>query len=171
MTEGRVGYCPPNWSDIKRYFSIRRGVAILWGIFVVGISQFWGLDEPGRNLYRRITMKDETRSYPPEKCVPAPAVVGQPLGMKDASDRELARLAKGLAHPARVRIVRILLRRQMCICGELVGQLPLAQSTVSQHLKVLREAGLVEATEDGPRVCYRLAPAALERVKQLLNEL
>ena len=73
-----------------------------------------------------------------------------------------------LAHPARVRILRILLCRASCVCGELVDQLPLAQSTVSQHLKVLKEAGLVQGEVDGPKVCYCVNPAALRRLKALV---
>ena len=91
-------------------------------------------------------------------------------GGRDA-DEELARLAKALGHPLRVQIVRLLARRTRCVCGELVGELPVAQSTVSQHLKVLKEAGLIHGTIDGPRVCYCLAPEALQRLKALMNVL
>jgi ArsR family transcriptional regulator len=92
--------------------------------------------------------------------------------MKPATaDRDLARLAKALAHPARVAIVRLLIRRGDCICGAIVDELPLAQATVSQHLKVLKEAGLVRGEIDGPRVCYCIDPKGLERVKALLGTL
>ncbi|NIA16240.1 MAG: metalloregulator ArsR/SmtB family transcription factor [Nitrospiraceae bacterium] len=87
------------------------------------------------------------------------------------ADRELARLAKALGHPVRVRIVRILARRTTCVCGELVDELPVAQSTVSQHLKRMKEAGLVQGTIDGPRVCYCLSPTVLERLKMLVGAL
>ena len=89
----------------------------------------------------------------------------------DKADQELAKLAKALAHPVRVRIVRILAGRASCVCGELVDELPLAQSTVSQHLKVLKEAGLIRGSIDGPRVCYCLAPPMLERLKALVSAL
>jgi ArsR family transcriptional regulator len=69
-------------------------------------------------------------------------------------DVELARLAKALGHPARVAIVRLLLGKGECICGDIVGRLPLAQATVSQHLKVLKDAGWIQGSIDGPRVCY-----------------
>jgi ArsR family transcriptional regulator len=69
-------------------------------------------------------------------------------------ERELAALAKALGHPARVAILRLLLARGDCMCGGIVERLPLAQATVSQHLKVLRNAGWIEGTIDGPRVCY-----------------
>ena len=71
---------------------------------------------------------------------------------------ELATLAKALGHPARVQIVRFLLSRDSCMCGDIVEHLPLAQSTVSQHLKMLKESGLIRGTIDGPRVCYCVEP-------------
>jgi len=84
---------------------------------------------------------------------------------------ELARLAKAMGHPARVEILRILLRKQTCLCGELVAELPLAQSTVSQHLKILKSAGLIRGTVDGPKVCYCVEPAAVERMRRLITDL
>lgn len=86
-------------------------------------------------------------------------------------DEDCARLAAALGHPARVAIVRLLQERQSCICGEIVQVLPLAQSTVSQHLKVLREAGWVQGEVDGPRVCYCLNPMALQKFKSLIESL
>jgi DNA-binding transcriptional ArsR family regulator len=72
------------------------------------------------------------------------------------ADEELAQMLKALAHPARVQIVRILTRRDSCICGEIVDVLPLAQSTVSQHLKVLKEAGIIRvASGRWSRDCNR----------------
>ena len=76
-------------------------------------------------------------------------------------DRQLADMAKALGHPARIAILRILAKRGTCICGEIVDGLPLAQSTVSQHLKALKTAGLVEGEVDGPRSCYCLNGKAL----------
>ncbi len=87
------------------------------------------------------------------------------------ADDELAALAKALGHPARVQIMRLLVRRDACICGDIVDELPLAQSTVSQHLKVLKEAGLVKGEIDGPRVCYCVEPSALRRLKALVGSL
>jgi len=87
------------------------------------------------------------------------------------ADGELAVFAKALAHPARVQIVRLLVRRTTCVCGEIVEELPLAQSTVSQHLKVLKEAGLIRGELDGPRVCYCIEPRALRRLKALVGGL
>ncbi|WP_068421291.1 ArsR/SmtB family transcription factor [Planctomyces sp. SH-PL62] len=84
---------------------------------------------------------------------------------------ELATLAKALGHPARVQIVRFLLLQDSCMCGDIVEHLPLAQSTVSQHLKLLKESGLVRGTIDGPRVCYCVEPKVLERLKNLISGL
>ncbi len=91
-----------------------------------------------------------------------------PSGEATAADRDLAALAKALGHPARVQIVRFLLSRDSCMCGDIVEHLPLAQSTVSQHLKMLKEAGLIRGTIDGPRVCYCVEPKALKRLKELI---
>jgi ArsR family transcriptional regulator len=82
-------------------------------------------------------------------------------------DRELAALAKALAHPARVAILRRLLGHGSCMCGDIVSGLPLAQATVSQHLRVLRDAGLIEGEVDGPRVCYGARPRVVERFAEL----
>lgn len=89
----------------------------------------------------------------------------------DEADEELATLAKALGHPARVKIVRILLRKSACVCGDIVDELPLAQSTVSQHLKVLKEVGLIRGDVDGPRVCYCIEPHALRRLRALVGGL
>ncbi|MFO0808998.1 MAG: metalloregulator ArsR/SmtB family transcription factor [Gemmataceae bacterium] len=100
---------------------------------------------------------------PDELTAPAPPKSG-------ARDEEVAKLTWALAHPARVRILRIL-QNEACVCGELVGQLPLAQSTVSQHLKILKEAGLVQGEVEGPKVCYCVNPAVVARLKSLIAEL
>lgn len=88
-----------------------------------------------------------------------------------ATDVELARLAKALGHPARVAILRFLIDCGQCMCGQIVNVLPLAQATVSQHLKVLKDAGLVQGEVDGPRVCYCVDPAAVKRLEELLRGL
>ncbi len=84
---------------------------------------------------------------------------------------DLAKLTWALAPPARVRIVRLLLSRSSCVCGEIVDEMPLAQSTVSQHLKILKESGLVTGEVDGPRVCYCIHQPAFQKLKQLIAEL
>ncbi len=81
-------------------------------------------------------------------------------------DDAFARICKALGHPARVRIVEHLKAIDQCICGEIVQILPLAQSTVSQHLKVLKAAGLVKGEVAGPRTCYCLDREVLERFKK-----
>jgi ArsR family transcriptional regulator len=86
-----------------------------------------------------------------------------------ADDEELARLAQALGHPARVAIVRLLKQKQVCVCGEIVEKLPLAQSTVSQHLKVLKDAGWVKAQGNGVRVCYSLDENTLQRCGALIQ--
>jgi len=87
------------------------------------------------------------------------------------ANEELARLAKALGHPARVAIIRLLLRRDTCMCGEIVEQLPLAQSTVSQHLKQLKDAGLIRGEVDGPRVCYCVDEGAIAWLRALVEGL
>ena len=81
-----------------------------------------------------------------------------------AQTRDEARtvaMLRAIAHPARFRIVKLLAARQACVCGDIVDELPLAQSTVSEHLKVLKDAGIVRGTIEGPNTCYCLEPAAL----------
>ena len=87
------------------------------------------------------------------------------------ADDELAQLSKALGHPARVQILRLLSRRESCICGEITEEFPLAQSTVSQHLKILKEAGLIRVEVDGPRTCYCLDPRVLRRFRALVAAL
>ena len=107
-------------------------------------------------------------------CEPAPQPPEgpdvRPVEGPDA-DEELALLAKAVGHPARVQILRLLARRSTCVCGDIVDELPLAQSTVSQHLKVLKEAGLIKGEIDGPRVCYCLEPRTLRRLRALIGSL
>lgn len=87
------------------------------------------------------------------------------------NDVELARLAKALGHPARVAIIRLLLSDGDCVCGAIVDRIPLAQATVSQHLKVLKEAGWIAGTIDGPRVCYCIKPQTGPRFLELVQDL
>jgi DNA-binding transcriptional ArsR family regulator len=87
----------------------------------------------------------------------------------DHSDKRLAEQLKALAHPARLAILEVLAARGTCVCGEIVEVLPLAQATVSQHLKVLKEAGLLRGGIDGPRSCYCLDSAAIAAVRRLLD--
>lgn len=84
-------------------------------------------------------------------------------------DAHLAEQLRALAHPARLAIIDVLAARGTCVCGEIVQVMPLAQATVSQHLKVLREAGLLRGTVDGPRSCYCLDHQALADLRALLD--
>ena len=106
----------------------------------------------------------------PDLCCPAPLTGTdlRPVEGPDA-DAELATLAKALGHPARVQILRLLVHRSACVCGDIVDELPLAQSTVSQHLKVLKDAGLLRGDVDGPRVNYCIEPRAMRRLKALVG--
>jgi ArsR family transcriptional regulator, arsenate/arsenite/antimonite-responsive transcriptional repressor len=107
-------------------------------------------------------------------CAPFPAAP-EPPDLRPVegpeADAELAMLAKALGHPARLQIVRLLVRREACICGDIVDELPLAQSTVSQHLKVLKDAGLIRGEIDGPRVGYCVEPRTMRRLKALVGSL
>jgi ArsR family transcriptional regulator len=80
-------------------------------------------------------------------------------------DDTLAAMAKALAHPARVRIIRVLDERQACVTGDVVIELGLAQSTVSEHLRILREAGLIQGEIEGPRTRYCISAVGLARLK------
>lgn len=87
-----------------------------------------------------------------------------------AEDQELAELAKALAHPARVAILKELAASRSCICGEIVEVLPLAQSTVSQHLKELLKAGLIRGTVEGTKSCYCINQEAFSKFSRMMDE-
>lgn len=103
-------------------------------------------------------------------CPPAAPTPALPQD-EAAANVQLAQLAKALGHPVRVAILRLLLRRNTCVCGEIVEELPLAQSTVSQHLKQLKEAGLIRGEVNGPRVCYCVEEGAIALFKTLVEKL
>ncbi len=84
-------------------------------------------------------------------------------------DERLAGQLKALAHPARLKIVDVLAARGTCVCGEIVDVLPLAQATVSQHLKILKDAGLLEGTIEGLRSCYCLNTDAFTKLRTVLS--
>src|SRR6187551_2621815 len=86
-------------------------------------------------------------------------------------EQDLAEFAKAVAHPARIAILKVLAQHNECICGEIVEILPLAQSTVSQHLKELKNAGLITGTIDGPRSCYCINWKAFEKFNTEFNTL
>ena len=86
-------------------------------------------------------------------------------------EQSLASFAKALSHPARIAILSVLAKKNECICGELVDLLPLAQSTVSQHLKELKQAGLITGETDGPRSCYCINWKSFEKFNNDFNSL
>lgn len=86
-------------------------------------------------------------------------------------DNWLANVAKALSHPARIRILKILTEMDSCMVGSLVDQLPLAQATVSQHLKELKRVGLIDGEVDGPKICYCVNNKNLMKAKTALDKL
>jgi ArsR family transcriptional regulator len=89
-----------------------------------------------------------------------------------AADFEsLAIACKALSHPARLAILQTLANRGTCICGEIVDSIPLSQATVSQHLKVLKDAGLITGQIDGPRSCYCIDHATLRELRDRFSQL
>lgn len=83
-------------------------------------------------------------------------------------DNKLAAYAKALAHPARIAIIQLLIKKQTCICGDIVEELPLSQSTVSQHLKELKSAGLIKGDIEGTKTCYCIDQKEWEKAKNHL---
>ncbi|MBI3725042.1 winged helix-turn-helix transcriptional regulator [bacterium] len=118
-----------------------------------------------------MSAKKKPRAKAVDCCPPASTEKDARPSEGPQADLELAALAKALGHPARVQILRLLTRRGTCICGEIVDELPLAQSTVSQHLKVMKEAGLIRGEIEGPRSCYCLEPRTLRRLRVLIGGL
>ena len=108
---------------------------------------------------------------PEDPCCPPASIAPTAAETEAEANAQLARYAKALAHPARVAIIRLLMRQEGCIAGDIVDQLPLAQSTVSQHLKQLKEAGLIRGDVDGPRVCYCIEPARMAAFMALVATL
>lgn len=86
-------------------------------------------------------------------------------------DNKIAKYAKALAHPARIAILQFLIKKQSCICGDIVNELPLSQSTVSQHLKELKEAGLIKGDIDGAKICYCIDEKEWENAKGYISNL
>ena len=87
------------------------------------------------------------------------------------AEQDLAAFAKAIGHPARIAILKILATKNACICGEIVEVLPLAQATVSQHLKALKEASLIQGTISGPKSCYCINWAVFNSFKTQFNTL
>ncbi len=93
------------------------------------------------------------------------------LNLDDTTTKRSAAIAKALGHPARIAILKILASRNTCFCGDITEILPLAQSTVSQHLKALKEAGLITGEIEGVRTCYCLNPDGIHELNTLLSGL
>jgi DNA-binding transcriptional ArsR family regulator len=89
----------------------------------------------------------------------------------EVDEIKAAELAKALSHPARIAILKFLAEQKSCICNDIVEQLPLSQSTVSQHLKELKNAGLIKGEIDGPRVCYCIDKGNWKKAKAIFSEL
>ena len=86
-------------------------------------------------------------------------------------DNKIATYAKALAHPARVAILQLLIKKQSCICGDIVDELPLSQSTVSQHLKELKNCGLIKGEIEGAKTCYCIDEKEWAQAKKYLDTL
>lgn len=109
-----------------------------------------------------MTVEDMT-TIDAEACCDAPPPPALTAARPD--DETLAALAKAVGHPVRIKILRLLARRKACVTGDVVAELPLAQSTVSEHLRVLREVGLIQGEVDGPRTRYCISGAGLAALK------
>jgi len=83
----------------------------------------------------------------------------------------LADFAKALSHPARIKILKVLNELNICMCGEIVNQIPLSQSTVSQHLKELKRVGLIKGEIEGPKICYCINGDKLKEAKTYFEKL
>ena len=86
-------------------------------------------------------------------------------------ENTIAKYAKAISHPARVMILNLLIKKQACVCGDIVDEIPLSQSTVSQHLKELKAAGLIKGEIEGTSVCYCIDLVAWEKAKTALSDL
>ena len=87
------------------------------------------------------------------------------------TQNELAILAKAMGHPARIAIIEFLLKTESCICGDIVNELPLAQPTVSQHLKELKNAGLIKGNIEGTSICYCINEVGFNRLKSFFQNI
>jgi len=92
-------------------------------------------------------------------------------GQFTARQNELSALAKAMGHPARIAIIEHLLTTNTCVCGDIVGVLPLAQATVSQHLKELKNAGLIKGSIEGTSVCYCIDETGFEKIKSFFEHI
>ncbi len=84
---------------------------------------------------------------------------------------EIAQMAKALGHPARIAIVEYLIKVDACICGDIVNELPLAQPTVSQHLRELKSAGIIKGNIEGTAICYCIDKTAIDKLLQFITQI
>ena len=84
-------------------------------------------------------------------------------------ENQISNACKALAHPARIAIIEMLTRCDRCFCGELVNEIPLSQATISQHLRALKDAGLIKGDIEGTSVCYHVDPVGWQRLKSFIS--
>lgn len=107
---------------------------------------------------------DKGRTFAPQK------IMGKSKTTAFTEEQnQLANWAKALAHPARIAILHFLMQRSSCVCGDIVDELPLAQATVSQHLKALKEAGIIQGEISGTSVCYCISPKSWQMLNSHFN--
>lgn len=114
-------------------------------------------------VYRRLTIKGEYMDFQNLQSITADS---EQIGVS-----ELANLFKALAHPVRIKIIKHLLQEDYCVCGRIVEVFPLAQSTVSQHLKILKDAGLIQGEVTGPKTCYCVNKSKLALISVSMSAL
>src|SRR5512140_2996236 len=114
-------------------------------------------------------MSEDAQNDPTCCPPPEPNASSTFAGMEGPeADDELAKLDKAIGHPARVRILRMLSLKEARVCSQIVDELPLAQSTVSEHLRILKDGGLVRSSQDGPRIGYCISYQTLRKLKALV---
>jgi len=86
------------------------------------------------------------------------------------TENKISDWAKALSNPARIKILKILAQKNLCMCGDIVDLMPLAQATVSQHLKELKRVGFIKGEIEGPKICYCLDNSALNEAQNKINE-
>src|SRR4030067_2306400 len=86
------------------------------------------------------------------------------------TENKISDWAKVLSHPARIKILKILAQKNICMCGDIVDLMPLAQATVSQHLKELKRVGFIKGEIEGPKICYCIDSSILDEAQKKLNE-
>lgn len=89
----------------------------------------------------------------------------------NTTQNRIAKMAKAIGHPARIAILEVLLKRNTCICGDLVDELPLSQSTVSQHLRELKEVGLIRGEIEGTSICYCIDEKVWKEAQKTFSKL